>query len=78
MRLSQIGLGPGQLNAVFFTHMHSDHTEGFADIMQLRWVRNSAGPKIDVVCSAEARAERVAGLVSELVQLKTDVMVDRG
>jgi ribonuclease Z len=54
MRLSQVGVAPGQLNAIFFTHMHSDHTEGFADIMQLRWFRNSAGPKIDVVCSSDA------------------------
>src|SRR3954463_10439504 len=28
MRLSQLGVTPGQLNAVFFTHMHGDHTEG--------------------------------------------------
>jgi ribonuclease Z len=53
MRLSQIGVAPGQLNAIFFTHMHSDHTEGFPDIIQLRWFRNSAGPKIDVVCSSD-------------------------
>jgi ribonuclease Z len=53
MRLSQIGVEPGQLNAIFFTHMHSDHTEGFPDIIQLRWFRNSAGPKIDVVCSSD-------------------------
>jgi ribonuclease Z len=33
--------------------MHSDHTEGFPDIMQLRWFRNSTGPKIDVVCSSD-------------------------
>jgi ribonuclease Z len=54
MRLSQIGVPPGQLNAIFFTHMHSDHTEGFADIMMLRWHFNSKGPKIDVVCSSDA------------------------
>src|SRR6185295_1254062 len=29
MWLSQLGIGPEQLNAVFFTHMHNDHTEGF-------------------------------------------------
>src|SRR4051812_6332307 len=34
MRLSQLGVGPAQLNAVFFTHMHNDHTEGFADLVQ--------------------------------------------
>jgi ribonuclease Z len=54
LRLSQVGVVPGQLNAMFFTHMHSDHTEGFAEIAQLRWNFNSAGPKLDVVCSEDA------------------------
>src|SRR5258708_988733 len=54
MRLSQLGVGPEQLNAVFFTHMHNDHTEGFADLVQLRWSFNGTGPKIDAVCSADA------------------------
>ena len=52
MRLSQINVTPVQLNAVFFTHMHGDHTEGFADIMMLRWYLN--GPRIDIVCSSDA------------------------
>src|SRR5437764_3748934 len=54
MRLSQLGVGPEQLNAVFFTHMHNDHTEGFADLVQLRWTFNGTGPKIDAVCSLDA------------------------
>src|SRR5207247_3015261 len=29
MRLSQLGVSRTQLNAVFFTHMHGDHTEIF-------------------------------------------------
>ena len=29
MKLSQLGVGTEQLNSIFFTHMHSDHTEGF-------------------------------------------------
>ena len=53
MRLSQLGIGPEQLNAVFFTHMHSDHTDGFGDLVQLRWTFNATGPKLDVVCSAD-------------------------
>src|SRR5437016_4147608 len=52
MRLSQLGVSPVQLKAIFFTHMHSDHTEGFADIMLLRWYFK--GPKIDIVCSSDA------------------------
>src|SRR6185369_8275874 len=51
MRLSQIDVTPVQLNAIFFTHMHGDHTEGFADIMMLRWYLK--GPKIDIVCSSD-------------------------
>src|SRR5262249_41024821 len=54
MRLSQLGVFPAQLNGVFFTHMHTDHTEGFADLVTLRWFFNGAGPKIDVICSADA------------------------
>jgi ribonuclease Z len=53
MRLSQLSVFPAQLNAVFFTHMHNDHTEGFADLVQLRWTFNGTGPKIDAVCSSD-------------------------
>lgn len=53
MRLSQLGITPAQINAVFFTHMHSDHVDGFADLMQLRWHFNSKGPKVDVVCTSD-------------------------
>lgn len=55
-RLSQLGVAAGQLNAIFLTHMHSDHTEGLADVLLLRWNYNSAGPKLDVVCSADAKS----------------------
>jgi ribonuclease Z len=53
MRLSQLDVPPGQINAIFFTHMHSDHADGFADILQLRWLFNSKGPKVDVLCSSD-------------------------
>jgi ribonuclease Z len=53
MRLSQLDVTPAQLRALFFTHMHGDHTEGFADIIQHRWMWNSTGPKLDVVCSTD-------------------------
>ena len=54
LRLSQAAVDIGQLDAIFFTHVHSDHTDGFADLMQARWNWNSTGPKLDVVCSADA------------------------
>ncbi len=56
MRLSQMKVPVGKLDAVFFTHMHSDHTEGLADILQLRWHFNSGGPKVDVVCTEDVKS----------------------
>jgi ribonuclease Z len=53
MRLSQLGVGTEQLNAVFFTHMHTDHTDGFVDLVLSRWAFHGTGPKIDVVCSSD-------------------------
>ena len=56
LRLSQAGVVPEQMTAVFFTHMHSDHTEGFGELIQARWNFDSKGAKLDVVCSADAVA----------------------
>lgn len=55
-RLSQAKTPVGKLQAIFLTHMHSDHTEGLADMMQLRWHFGSAGPKVDLVCSNDAHS----------------------
>ena len=54
LRFSQVGLTSGQVNAIFFTHMHNDHSEGFIDLIQHRWHFFPTGPKIDVVCSEDA------------------------
>ena len=51
MRLSQINVTPVQLNAIFLTHIHGDHTEGLPDVMALRWYLK--GPKVDIVCGAD-------------------------
>ncbi len=55
MRLSQLGLTPNDINAVFLTHMHSDHTEGLAGLMQLRW--HYTGGPIALVCAADAEID---------------------
>jgi ribonuclease Z len=58
MRLAQVDVQAAQLNAVFFTHMHSDHMEGFSDIVQMRWIFGSPqGQKLDVVCSTDAKTQ---------------------
>jgi ribonuclease Z len=56
MRLSQIGVPEDKLDVIFFTHMHTDHTEGFADVLQLRWHFHPRGPKLDVVCSSDVKS----------------------
>lgn len=53
MRLSQLPIDPAELDAVFFTHMHDDHTEGFADLVYLRWMFHGTGPKLDTICAAD-------------------------
>jgi ribonuclease Z len=58
LRLSQLGIFPEELDAVFFTHMHNDHTEGFADLVMARWSFHGTGPKLDVVCSSDAVSKR--------------------
>ena len=53
MRLAELNISPEQFEVRFFTHMHTDHTEGFADLVTLRWMFFGVGPKIDAVCSSD-------------------------
>jgi ribonuclease Z len=53
-RLSQLNLSPNDLDAVFLTHLHSDHTEGLIGLMQLRW--HFLGDPLDIACTADAKA----------------------
>ena len=55
-RLSELDISPLQLDAVFITHMHSDHIEDLAGIMQYRW--HFLGEPLDVVCSADVTAAK--------------------
>ena len=51
LRLNQSNVLPNEIHNIFFTHLHSDHILGFADILMTGWVyhRNSPlnifGPK---------------------------------
>src|SRR6266536_3457206 len=38
IRLNQIGVPMGTLNAVFLTHFHSDHTSGIPDLWLTGWI----------------------------------------
>lgn len=37
-RLSEVGISPLDLDAVFLTHHHSDHTVGLPDLVLTRWI----------------------------------------
>ena len=70
-QLSKLGVSIGQLKAVFLTHLHSDHTDGLADMMQLRWHFNSAGPKLDLVCTNDTKSP--AGHVMSCAKLAAHI-----
>jgi ribonuclease Z len=70
-RLSEVGVPAGRVQAVFITHIHSDHVDGLADLMQVRWHFASQGPKVDLVCSADA--ESPAGHVMSCSGLATHI-----
>ena len=53
-RLSQLGMSVKNIDAVFLTHIHSDHSEGLTPLLQLRW--HFLGGEMDVVCSADVVA----------------------
>lgn len=78
MRLSQLGITPGQLNAVFVTHVHSDHVDGLADLLQLRWMQEFKRPKIDVVCSADTPASGYVMSCAKLVAHTADAYLQSG
>jgi ribonuclease Z len=54
LRLAELKLESSQLNAVFITHMHNDHSEGLTDVLQHRWMFFPESPKLDVVCADDA------------------------
>ena len=71
VRLSQLGITAGEIDALFITHVHSDHTDGLADLMQLRWHYESSRPNLDLVCSVDKQAE--SGHANSCVKLATHI-----
>lgn len=59
--LSLMGLSPGDIEAAFLTHLHSDHLDGLAALALQHWATSSASEPLEVVGPAGA-ARVVAGL----------------
>ncbi len=66
-QLSKLKVPAGKIKAVFSTHISSDHTDGLADLIQIRWHFGSAGPEADLVCHSDVKAH--AGHVMSCAKL---------
>lgn len=45
MRLFQSGLSRGQIDAIFLTHLHSDHITGLPDLYLTSWITDNLSPQ---------------------------------
>ena len=59
VRMYQSGVPPQGMDAVFITHLHSDHTTDFADLLVMRWVGGVTKPLR--VYGPEGTANMIAG-----------------
>ncbi len=55
--LVRMGLAPGQLEALFLTHFHSDHIDGMGELAMLRWA--NAGREAPLAVFGAAGVEEV-------------------
>jgi ribonuclease Z len=44
LRLTEAGAGAHELDAVFITHVHSDHVIDLADVVMTRWIQSTLHP----------------------------------
>lgn len=56
IQLSKLGITPNQIDAVFLTHLHNDHSEGLVGLLQHRW--HYLGGNIDVICTADVTTNK--------------------
>jgi ribonuclease Z len=57
LRLAEAGVATGALDALFVTHVHSDHLVDLADVVMTRWIQSTlhpAGPLPIVAVEGEA------------------------
>lgn len=64
-QLAKAGVAPNDLDAVFVSHLHFDHTAGLAGILGLRWQTNA--PNRLKIFGPPGTAAMVEGLVASMV-----------
>jgi len=62
MRLTELGIRLGDIDALFITHQHSDHVVGLSDLLMTRWLDGS-GP-----AQASLPVYAPSGMAADLVQ----------
>ena len=63
-QLAKAGVAPNDLDAVFISHLHFDHTAGLAGLLGLRWQTNA--PNRLKIFGPPGTAEMVEGLVTSM------------
>jgi ribonuclease Z len=49
MRLRSVHIGPAMINPIFLTHLHSDHTTDFNDIVTMHWAMSMEPNPLHVI-----------------------------
>ncbi len=65
MRAAAVGVGPGALDALLLTHLHSDHITDLNDVITTRWI-TSFTPSPLSVFGPPGTAEVVDGILASL------------
>jgi ribonuclease Z len=73
LRLYQAGIPPQTIDAVFFTHLHSDHTTDFADFLVMRWL---GGVRHAIPVFGPAGTERMVRGFQEAMAADTKYRLD--
>jgi ribonuclease Z len=78
MRLAAAGLFPGLLHRVVLTHLHSDHTTDFNDLVTTRWAMSPVEHPLPVVGppGTAAYVDRVLAMLADDIRYRRDHHAD--
>jgi ribonuclease Z len=72
MRLAAAGLIPGLLDLVLLTHLHSDHTTDFNDVVTMRWAMSPVPSPLPVTGppGTDAYTQRVLSMLTDDIRYR--------